>query len=89
MTVIHPGLFLILQRFPDHKDALRFLYRESDSFQSICYQYQKCSEAVGYWAKSERPEGPDRHREYMMLLHELEVEVLNSLAESSENNRTP
>jgi hypothetical protein len=83
MTVIHPGLFLILQRFPDHKDALRQMYRESESFQSICYQFQKCQEAVRYWAKSERPEAADRHREYMTLLHELELEVINSLEEWS------
>lgn len=81
MTVIHPGLFLILQRFPDHKDALRQMYRESESFQSTCYQYQKCSEALRYWAKSRRADAPDRHREYMMLLHELELEIINSLEE--------
>jgi len=81
MTVIHPGLFLILRRFPDHKDALRQMYHASESFQSICYNYQKCSEAVRYWTKSKQPEAPDRHREYGDLLQELELEILNSLAE--------
>jgi hypothetical protein len=83
MTVIHPGLFLILQRFPDRKDALRQMYRESGSFQPICYQYQQCSAAIRYWSKSEKPEALDRQREYMMLLHELELEIINSLAERS------
>jgi hypothetical protein len=81
MTVIHPGLFLLLQRFPDHKDALRQMYHASESFQSICYHYQKCSDAVRYWAKSKLPEAPDRYREYMILLQELELEILNTLAE--------
>ena len=81
MTVIHPGLFLILRRFPDHKEDLRQMHRTSESFQSICHNYQKCSEALDYWAKSSRSEAPDRHREYKMLLEELELEIINSLHE--------
>jgi hypothetical protein len=81
MTVIHPGLFLILQRFPDNKDALRQMHRTSQSFQSICHNYQKCTEALNYWAKARRSEAPDRHREYKMLLDELEMEINNSLEE--------
>jgi hypothetical protein len=81
MTVIHPGLFLILRRFPDHKDALRQMHRTSESFQSTCHNYQKCTEALHYWTKSSRSEAPDRNREYKMLLHELETEVKNSLEE--------
>ena len=81
MTVIHPGLYLILQRFPDHKDVLRQMSRESESFKSICHNYQKCTEALNYWAKSTQPEAPDRHREYKMLLDELETEIENSLEE--------
>ena len=81
MKVIHPGLFLLLRRFPNHKGALRQMYRTSESFQSICHNYQKCSEALDYWAKSSRSEAPDRHREYKMLLEELELEIINSLDE--------
>ena len=81
MKVIHPCLFLLLRRFPNHKDALRQMYRTSESFQSICHNYQKCSEALDYWAKSSRSEAPDRHREYKMLLEELELEIFNSLDE--------
>ena len=79
MKVIHPGLFLILQRFPDHKNVLRQMSRESESFRSICHNYQKCSEALDYWAKSSQSGAPDRHREYKMLLEELELEIINSL----------
>ena len=79
MTVIHPGLFLLLRRLPNHKETLRQMYHSSESFQSICHNYQKCSEALDYWAKSSRSEAPDRHREYKMLLEELELEIINSL----------
>jgi hypothetical protein len=81
MTVIHPGLFLLLRRFPNQKGTLRRIYHSSESFQSICHNYQKCSEALHYWAKSSRSEAPDRHREYKMLLEELELEIINSLEE--------
>jgi hypothetical protein len=81
MTVIHPGLFLLLRRFPNHKDAIRRVYHSSESFQSICHNYQKCSEALDYWAKSSRLEAPDRYLEYKMLLQELEMEIKNSLEE--------
>ena len=81
MTVIHPGFFLIFRRFPDYKDALRQMLRTSESFQSICHNYQKCSEALDYWANSSRSEAPDRHREYKMLLEELELEIINCLDE--------
>jgi hypothetical protein len=52
MAVIHPSLFLVMNRFPDRRNALRQMYRTSESFQSLCRNYQKCSEALDYWDKS-------------------------------------
>jgi hypothetical protein len=80
MTVIQPGLFLLMQRFPDNKDVLRHRFLNSKSFQSICKDYQSCSDALAYWAKSERENAPDRHREYCVLLQELESDIIKSLA---------
>ena len=45
MAVIHPGLFLIMQRFPAERDHLRSLYLNSQSFQTLCDDYQKCMDA--------------------------------------------
>ena len=81
MSVIHPGLFLIMQKFPDRKHALRQIYRKSESFQSICHNYQKCSEALRYWSESEHEKAPNRQREYSALLQELELEIIQSLEE--------
>ena len=80
MTVIQPGLFLIMQRFPDHRDAVRHRFFSSESFQSICKDYQRCSEALAYWANSEQDNAPDRHQEYCALLQELESDIFQSLA---------
>ncbi len=57
------------------------MYRSSQSFQSICESYQKCSEALKYWVKSNSEEAPGRSREYAELLNELELEILQSLEE--------
>ncbi len=70
-----------MQRYPHRKEDLRQLYRSSESFQSICESYQKCSEAVEYWAKSDSEEAPGRRREYAELINELELEILQSLEE--------
>jgi hypothetical protein len=81
LAIIQPGLFLLLQRFPDHKNALRRLYRTSESFQAICQSYQECSQALDYWSASGQVEAPPRQREYSELLKELEQEIMHSLEE--------
>ncbi len=68
-----------MQRFPEHKDDLRDLYRTDESFQSICRSYQKCSEALDYWTNSDHAEAPNRQREYEELKTELELEIIQSL----------
>ena len=79
MRVIQPSLFLIMKRFPDRKSALRQKYRSSESFQSLCSNYQKCTKALDHWAKSEHEEAANRHLEYATLLQELELEIIQSL----------
>ncbi len=82
MPVIHPSLFIVMKHFPDRKDAVRQMYRSSNSFQDICRNYSKCSEALRYWAESEDENAPEREKEYSALLHELELEITNSLENS-------
>lgn len=80
MMVIKPGLFLVMQRFPDRRDLLRHRFLSSESFQSLCKDYQRCSEALAHWAKSEHENAPERHGEYFALLQELESDIIQSLA---------
>ena len=81
MTVIQPGLFLIMQRFPERKDILRNMFLSSKSFKSTCKDYQRCSEALAYWAESKNEKAPYRYREYFALLQELESDIIQSLPE--------
>ncbi len=64
------------------KDAIRRMCISSRSFKSICYSYRKCSEAIRYWTESDRDEAPERQREYAALLHELKLEISQSLKEN-------
>ncbi len=81
MAVIHPSLFFVMQSFPNHKDALRQLYRTDKTFRDICRNYKKCAEALHYWSESNRSEAAERHREYSALLQELELEITKNLEE--------
>ncbi len=76
MPVIHPGLFLVIERFPDRKKTLHNLYACNEAFQSLCENYRQCTEAIRYWAQAGDEKAPERHREYSALLHELELEIL-------------
>ena len=75
MSVIHPGLFLIMQRFPSKKDHLRSMYTSSPSFQTLCEDYQKCTEAIAFWKRSDADQALDRFREYQSLRQDLEGEI--------------
>ena len=82
MAVIHPSLFFVIERFPNHKNALGKMYRTNETFQDICRNYQECSEALVYWAKSEDDNAPEREKEYAALLMELELEIARYLESS-------
>ncbi len=88
MTIIQPGIFVIMHRFPHCRDVVRYKFLDSESFQSICKDYQICSEALEYWAKSEHENAPDRHQEYLTLLHEIESDIFQSLDKVSSNTLT-
>ena len=84
MAVVRSGFFLILRRFPDCQEVLKRIYLNSDTFKSICDNYQKCSEAIDYWAESDRNEANRRYQEYATLLEELEGEIVQIMEEHEE-----
>ncbi len=82
MSVIHPGLFLVIERFPDHREILYRLYAADEAFQTLCDNYQECFQAVEYWNHSKAASAPDRQQEYGALLNELETEIMQCCLES-------
>jgi hypothetical protein len=69
------GLSLIMDRFPEERQAVRHLFLESRSFQSLCEDYRECLAALQRWQQSTSEEAPARQYEYAILLLELEQEV--------------
>ena len=82
MSVIHPGVFLVLKRYQGSEDILRRLYLEDKTFKSICEDYQKCAEALEHWNQSTLEKAPMRVNEYSALLAELEEEIRCYLGDS-------
>jgi hypothetical protein len=69
------GLSLLVERFPEKGQALRRLFQESLSFQSLCDDYQECLAALQNWQQSTSEEANAWRDEYAHLLLELEQEV--------------
>ena len=79
MAAIHLSLLLIIKRFPEHKETIRRLYRESENFQEACEDYQKCADALRHWDQSDSEEAPTRRKEYTELVCDLELEIARIL----------
>ena len=82
MPVIQTSIFTVIERFPDHKDSIKLLYRESKTFQTICDDYRQCAEALKRWNQLSSEEAHAREKEYAELLQDLEAEILHNLEES-------
>jgi len=83
MAVIRPSLFVVMERFPHRKAAVRRLFKENDSFQTLCEDYWKCAEALQHWKQSGSKEAVVRRREYTALLLDLEAEIKENLTRIS------
>lgn len=79
MPVIQTGLFSVLNRFPEHGEAAKQLFKKDSNFQSVCLDYIQCRQALQYWQKSDTTQARGRQREYAELLEELEEEILEAL----------
>ena len=73
------GLSLLVERFPEKGQALRRLFQESLSFQSLCDDYQECLAELQNWQQSTSEEANAWRDEYAHLLLELETEVRHYL----------
>ena len=82
MGVIHPSIFLVINRFPERKDMLTELYLGSTYFQSMCEDYRACNEALTHWNNMDSDEAGARRKEYGELIQSLESEIIRCLNET-------
>lgn len=83
MAVIHPGVFLVMKRFPEKREAVVRCFNNSESFQVICEDYKQCSEALQFWSRIDSNNSLQRKAEYEELLRSLENEIFQYLNNSS------
>jgi hypothetical protein len=76
-----PLLSHVYSRFPDQKAVILRLLQDSDSFRTLCRDYQECGNALAYWKRTTAGEAPLRRKEYGELLKELEQEIVDHLQE--------
>ncbi len=82
MPIVYTSLPIVLSEFPDHNQTIKRLFRENETFQTLCEDYRKCSQALKYWNQSASEKAPDRRKEYRMLLQDLAQEILQNVNES-------
>ncbi len=74
------GFASVVERFPESRELLGQLFESSQSFQSLCDEYETCLAALRYWRESSLPEAPEFRNEFSSLLSELEQEILEHLS---------
>ena len=68
MTVIQKVPFSIIERFPNHQDAISRIFRENETFRTICEDYQLCTRTLAHWNQLDSGEAPERIEEYKAVL---------------------
>ena len=80
ITEIKP--YAVIERFPEHEETIKQLFKNEYNFKLLCSDYRRCVKALEFWSKSDLSEARQRKEEYKSLLAELEMEVFANL-----NNR--
>jgi len=81
MPIVYTGLPIVLSKFPDYERTIKRLFRENETFKTLCEDYRRCSKALRHWKESSSEEAPARRDEYEALQRDLETEILQSLNE--------
>jgi hypothetical protein len=83
--MIPPSLNLAMKHFPKHKNILESLYRQNESFRSLCEDFRDCIQAMEYWCKSpsDKEHVPELCEEYKALCTDLKREIAKWLMEQN------
>ena len=71
-------LDLISLRFPNHKELIKELFSESESFHSLCEDYYDCRKVLDESIKNS-DKSNDLRKEYQVMLLEIEDELLERI----------
>lgn len=73
--LISPALKRVFEHFPEHKNVIHTLFKESMNFKEICQDYHKCWEAILHWQGQNTDEAFHLTVEYREILRGLELEI--------------
>jgi len=79
---IQHNLFGLFERFPKRKETIKALFKNNESFRTLCEDYHRCADTLHYWNQTTDEDALARIREYETLLQELEEEILQNVNES-------
>jgi hypothetical protein len=75
MRLITPGIFAVMRRFPERKRDIQRFFKEDLRFRTLCDDYGRCAEALGYWNQFTSEETAGYRQDYTELVRELESEI--------------
>ena len=76
-------LDLAMKHFPEHKTILESLYRQKESFRSLCEDFRDCVRAMEFWCESpsDKEHALELCEEYKALHTDLKKEIAQWLME--------
>ena len=75
MTSKNTTLMFIINEFPNHRHIVESLYRESDSFCSLCRDYRDCLKVLDHLQVSKEVMNKGIEEEYKELKQKLKEEL--------------
>ncbi len=83
--MIPPSLNNAMKHFPEHKKTLENLYRQDESFRSLCEDFFDCVRAINYWCHSsvDCEQAPRLCEEYKILYEDLKKEIAEWLLQQA------
>ena len=82
MAFIQPGLYHVVECFPDLKEKIQHNFNESRNFRTLCENYRRCAIAIQSSNESTGDRAQARKNKYAEMLYDLELEIMVKLYDS-------
>jgi hypothetical protein len=82
MKLKFKNLHYIIARFPEYRQVIVEMYRESNTFRSLCDDYSECMRILDHLNTSKGLIKNQQDKEYLELAGELEQEILTYINKS-------
>jgi len=79
MKIQLKNLHHIIARFPAYRQVIEEMYRESNTFRSLCDDYSECMRILARLNTSKALNKNQQDKEYLVLAGELEQEILTCI----------